>query len=456
METSSNIEEEPNIFLGDSACTICHGLGYIKQDVPVHHPNFGRMFPCSCRVPELQKKNQQALWNMSNLQGFGRYTFDTFHPNRPGISVEQHNSLQRIYEVVQSYAKKPEGWLLLQGGYGCGKTHLAAAIANYNVKRGIPVLFITVPDLLDYLRAAFNPNSTEPYSERFRQVRDAPLLILDDLGTENATSWAMEKLFQIFNHRYMLHLPTVITTNRDIEGLEPRLRSRISDSALVKSLAIRVRDYRRKDKEAETNLNTLIFYADMGFDNFDFRPKLSREPAKNLQRAHDAAREYAEAPNKKWLVLTGPYGSGKTYLAAAIANTWSQQGYTVLFVIVPDLLDYLRAAYNPQSLIPYDKRFEEVRTAPFLVLDDLGTESATPWAKEKIYQLFNYRYIARLPTIITTARKIGELDPKLSTRLLDKKVCRTFAITVPAYYEDFTKSTPNTARPRGKTRALRR
>jgi DNA replication protein DnaC len=144
------------------------------------------------------------------------------------------------------------------------------------------------------------------------------------------------------------------------------------------------------------------------------------------------AREYAENP-KGWFMFTGPFGCGKTHLAAAIANERVRLGKSALFIVVPDLLDHLRATFNPQSAVSYDKRFEEVRRAPFLVLDDLGTESATPWAQEKLYQLFNYRYVAKLPTVVTTAKAVGELDPKLRTRLLDVSRCTIFGITAPSY-----------------------
>ena len=97
-----------------------------------------------------------------------------------------------------------------------------------------------------------------------------------------------------------------------------------------------------------------------------------------------------------------------------------KQGEPVLFIVVPDLLDHLRATFNPSaSGSRLDKRFDEVRTAPLLILDDLGTESATAWAREKLYQLFNYRYNARLPTVITSATHIDELEPRLAARLLD-------------------------------------
>jgi DNA replication protein DnaC len=172
---------------------------------------------------------------------------------------------------------------------------------------------------------------------------------------------------------------------------------------------------------------------DMTFESFDLRrDTLPPEERANLQRALDECRDYAEQP-KGWLVLTGEYGCGKTHLAASIANARKALGQPVLFVVVPDLLDHLRATFSPTSQARFDKRFDEVRTAPLLVLDDLGTESASPWAQEKLYQLFNHRYNARLPTIVTMAQTVDEVDPRLRTRMLDTRRCKVFGIIAPSY-----------------------
>jgi DNA replication protein DnaC len=74
-----------------------------------------------------------------------------------------------------------------------------------------------------------------------------------------------------------------------------------------------------------------------------------------------------------------------------------------------------------------------VRTARLLILDDLGTQSATPWAREKLYQIFNHRYTADLPTVITTASRLDEIDPRIRSRMLDSRLCTFFGILAPAY-----------------------
>ena len=109
-------------------------------------------------------------------------------------------------------------------------------------------------------------------------------------------------------------------------------------------------------------------------------------------------------------------------------------GDSPLFIMLPDLLDHLRATFSPHSTVAYDRRFEQIRTASLLVLDDVGTQSMTPWVKEKLYQLFNHRYNAELPTVITTADTLGEMDPRIVSRLLDKRLCRIFAITAPSFH----------------------
>jgi DNA replication protein DnaC len=229
--------DAPQPFIADDVCPVCKGSGYLRYDVPVGDPNFGRLFMCQCKAAEVDARDAVELQRLSNLNNFRDLTFQTFNPRVPGS--------KDAFEAARQFANDPSGWLLLIGNYGCGKTHLAAAIANDALSKSVRLYFAIVPDLLDHLRATFDPNSEEKYDDRFEMIRNVPLLILDDLGTENAKPWAREKLYQIINHRYNGKLPTVITTNQDFDQMDGRIASRIGDQQLCRTVLVKAGDYRR-------------------------------------------------------------------------------------------------------------------------------------------------------------------------------------------------------------------
>jgi DNA replication protein DnaC len=356
-------------------------------------------------------------------------TFDNFRLS--GFRPHEEQTLRQAYRRAREFAENPSGWLIFLGAYGCGKTHLAAAIANYCLQRGYPSLFVVVPDLLDHLRATYSPGSSVSYDERFDAILSAPLLILDDLGTQQTTPWAQEKLYQLFNHRYNARLPTVVTSNRVLEEIDPRLRSRMTDPELCQIYSMMTRDFRGSGHGDQ--LSSLHLYADKTFQSFKHRPELPKEEQQNLEAAVATARRFAETPDN-WLVFVGGHGCGKTHLAGAIANSCADGGRPVVFKEVPELLDQLRATYRPESTASYDQLFRQVKEANVLILDDLGTESATEWAREKLYQILNHRYAAKRPTVITMVNSLEETEPRLASRMLDVSLCTICAILAPGYH----------------------
>lgn len=214
-------------------------MGYYLLDVPVDDPNFGVLMSCPCLLRKRERHTVEEQFRISNLALFQNKTFESFDPQVPGV--------WRAYARAREFAEHPKGWLVMFGNYGCGKTHLAAAIANRVFsKRGYGVILSSVPDLLDNIRRTFGTEAESDYNDRFEIIREVPLLILDDLGTEYITPWAKEKLYQIVDHRYNAQLPTVVTSNQQPSTIEPRIFSRLSDRALSgEMLLIDARDYRQ-------------------------------------------------------------------------------------------------------------------------------------------------------------------------------------------------------------------
>ena len=177
-------------------------------------------------------------------------TSKNFRQVRPGLSAEEQNSLTEATTAAAKYAENPNGWLTLFGNTGVGKTHLAVAIANTQMDIGNSVFFAFVPELLDYLRAAFAPNSRLRYDSLFDEVKNAPLLILDGYGQEYSSPWANDKLYQIIVHRHNHRLPTIITSLLDLKDNEhndsPSV-SRMRDSSVGKLVRIDAPNYWSKE-----------------------------------------------------------------------------------------------------------------------------------------------------------------------------------------------------------------
>ena len=171
----------------ENVCPICGGFGYVRRERSIDDPDFGTLEICECQRVKKQKEITRRLYQVSNLDVFKHMTFDTFKINGIGSSQEINKTLEVAFNTSQNYAHHLDGWLLLMGGFGCGKTHLAAAIANEVLSLGVETLFLTVPDLLDWLRFTFTSKETT-YEERFEEIRNIRFLVLDDLGTQNATA----------------------------------------------------------------------------------------------------------------------------------------------------------------------------------------------------------------------------------------------------------------------------
>ena len=110
--------------------------------------------------------------------------------------------------------------LYLSGNFGSGKSYLISAMLNELVKKGYKAAFVYYPNFLRSLKAAFNSD----FDNQFEYARKADLLLLDDIGAENVSSWSRDEILgPIIQYRMDEKLPTFFTSNLSIDELEIHL-----------------------------------------------------------------------------------------------------------------------------------------------------------------------------------------------------------------------------------------
>lgn len=230
----------------DDACPHCHGVGYFRSKAAFGEPQFGRAEACmvcdgygtvnryalalreECGIPD-------TLWH--------EFQFASYDPGRipQGYAARDATELW-AWATPETPCDKP--FLALLGTVGLGKTHLACAAVQALIARRQRAVFVTVPRLLEELRAAVRPGAAADLDTVRARYESVPYLVLDDLGADRVTDFAAEQLYLVIDHRWQRRLPLLVTSNTAPEAIEPRVRSRILDSRLSRVVPLSGPDQR--------------------------------------------------------------------------------------------------------------------------------------------------------------------------------------------------------------------
>ena len=121
--------------------------------------------------------------------------------------------------------------------------------------------------------------------------------------------------------------------------------------------------------------------------------------------------DYKQHNDVKGIYLHGSYGTGKTYMVAALFNELAKNNIRSTIVYVPEFLRLLKSSFDD-----YEDIYETVKRSPLLLFDDIGAEYLTPWARDEILgTILQYRMNEKLPTFFTSNLTINELEKHFST-----------------------------------------
>ena len=186
---------------------------------------------CGCQKAELdqedrRQKEAERLANIRRLRATGvqeEHLRDwTFAGAEDTEFVRMAKNYVKNWEMVQEHNLG----LLLWGGVGTGKSHMAACIANALIEKGVPVLMTNFSRVLNQMGGMYS-------EERYKYIASFsrfPLLIIDDLGIERGTEYALEQIYAVVDERYKSGLPLIVTTNltiAEIRATDDIARARI-------------------------------------------------------------------------------------------------------------------------------------------------------------------------------------------------------------------------------------
>lgn len=171
------------------------------------------------------------------------------------------------------------------------------------------------------------------------------------------------------------------------------------------------------DKENKYHENTFLYNIPEEIKNASMKKiyKTDKKRYETISWIIDFIQKYKEDKHQKGLYLCGNFGSGKTYLISAMFNELAKENVKSAIVFWPDFLNDLKSSFSSTIRSEFQNKYNAVKKAPLLLIDDIGAESVTQWSRDEILcPILQYRMEEKLPTFFTSNLDLKALETHLS------------------------------------------
>jgi len=213
----TSVLENPSdndVEFGVKSCPICHGVGQIHPRIN-GFVDYSQVVICKCAKDKVLDVRRKSLIKYCQLpKGAEKMSFENYKTYGDKTLKEAFNSAK-----LMAAGDEKVKWLTLLGDTDLGKTHLAVAVCKAWLGKGLSAKYVLAPQMLTELRDGFKLKGEDSYRESLSRLQNVDLLVLDDLGTEKVTEWAVEQLQMIIDARCVKQLALIVTSNRPLSKL---------------------------------------------------------------------------------------------------------------------------------------------------------------------------------------------------------------------------------------------
>ena len=213
-------------------CPHCHGSGYVRENVPMDHPKFGKIERC----PNAKRRDLTTAVARGEIDARAGLTARDMQ-ELSWNSIQKFNQAYGVGLKIKEAYMAGAGLFLLYGRYGQGKSLILKVTAVSALADGKSAAYANMSAVLDDIRLGYDTHD-QAMSELVRRMKwwiDLDVLCIDELDKTSETPWAKERLFRLLDERYARAVRaealTVIAANYErLDELTGYLRSRMEDA----------------------------------------------------------------------------------------------------------------------------------------------------------------------------------------------------------------------------------